>query len=103
MESLTDEEREMMEIVVVRSKRYLEALRAWPQIPEVCSPGIGIFTEPRRPASPRLLSRISGTGRSSSVSSVGIMSGVFKQASETCPAGTCPGQERIMGMRVRKS
>jgi pimeloyl-ACP methyl ester carboxylesterase len=32
MESLSDEEREMMGSVVVRSKRYLEELRAWPDV-----------------------------------------------------------------------
>jgi len=34
MDSLSDEEREMMGIVVVRSKRYLEELRAWPEMAE---------------------------------------------------------------------
>ncbi|MEJ2751320.1 MAG: alpha/beta hydrolase [Chloroflexota bacterium] len=34
MDFLSDEEREMMGSVVVRSKRYLEELRAWPELAE---------------------------------------------------------------------
>ena len=34
MASLSDEEREMIEIVVVRSKNYLDQMRAWPELAE---------------------------------------------------------------------